>query len=77
MLSEGFPKWYAGVFVFRQVERARSAGNQRLGMGLKKSVGRAREELGRKATTSFIILNVNLQFVHLAFLALLLKSLLE
>jgi hypothetical protein len=46
-------------------------------MGLKKSVGRAREELGRKATTSFIILNVNLQFVHLAFLALLLKSLLE
>ena len=45
------------VFVFRQVERAGSAWNQRLGTGLKKSVGEVREKLGRKATTSFIIVD--------------------
>ena len=45
------------VFVFRQVERTQSAGNQRLGARLKKSVGEAREKLGRKSTTSFIIVD--------------------
>ena len=39
------------------MERTQSAGNQRLGARLKKSVGEAREKLGRKATTSFIIVD--------------------
>jgi transposase len=44
-----------GVFVFRQVEQARTGRSERPGAGLKKSVGEAREKLGRNAQTSFLI----------------------
>jgi hypothetical protein len=55
--SEGISQVVYRVFVFRQLERTRSARNQRLGMGIKKSVGDVREKLGRKAAASFIIVD--------------------
>jgi transposase len=39
------------------VERAGSGWNERSGASLKKSVGEAREKLGRNATTSFVIID--------------------
>jgi len=46
-----------GVFVFRQVEQARSRRSERPGTGLKKSVGEAREKLGRNAQTRLLIVD--------------------
>ena len=47
-----------GVFVFCQVECARSGRSERPGTGLKKkSVGEVRIELGRNAQTSFVMVD--------------------
>ncbi len=56
--SRRVPPLGHGVFVFCQVERARSGRSERPGAGLKKkSVGEVRIELGRNAQTSFVIVD--------------------
>jgi Transposase DDE domain len=46
-----------GAFLLCQVERARPGRHRRSGAGLKKTVGEARAKQGRKATTSFLIVD--------------------
>ena len=57
MLPEGFPKWCTVYSYFAKWREPDQQGTSALERDLKKSVGEAREKLGRKATTSFIIVD--------------------
>jgi transposase len=57
MLPEGFPKWYTVYSYFAKWREPDQQGISALERALKKSVGEAREKLGRKAATSFIIVD--------------------
>jgi transposase len=57
MLPDGFPKWYTVYSYFAKWREPDQQGTSALERALKKSVGEAREKLGRKATTSFIIVD--------------------
>jgi transposase len=57
MLPEGFPKWYTVYSYFAKWREPDQHGTSALERALKKSVGEAREKLGRKSTTSFIIVD--------------------
>jgi transposase len=57
MLPEGFPKWCTVYSYFAKWREPDQDGISALERALKKSVGEAREKLGRKTTTSFIIVD--------------------
>ena len=57
MLPEGFPKWNTVYSYFAKWKEPDQDGISALERALKQSVGEAREELGRKAATSFIIVD--------------------
>jgi transposase len=57
MLPEGFPKWCTVYSHFAKWREPDQDGTSALERALKKSVGEAREKLGLKATTSFIIVD--------------------
>ena len=57
MLPEGFPKWNTVYSYFAKWKEPDQDGISALERALKQSVGEAREELGRKAATGFIIVD--------------------
>ena len=57
MLPEGFPKWNTVYSYFAKWKELDQDGISALERAMKQSVGEAREELGRKAATSFIIVD--------------------
>ena len=57
MIPEGFPKWYTVYSYFAKWRHPEPDGTSALERALKKSVGAAREQLGRKAKTSFLIVD--------------------
>ena len=57
MLPEGFPKWNTVYSYFAKWKELDQDGISALERAMEQSVGEAREELGRKAATSFIIVD--------------------
>src|ERR1035441_10019971 len=57
MIPEGFPKWYTVYSYFAKWSQPDPDGISALERALKKSVGKAREKLGRNAMTSFLIVD--------------------
>jgi transposase len=57
MLPEGFPKWCTVYSYFAKWRESDQQGISALERALKKSVGEAREKLGRNAMTTFIIVD--------------------